>query len=76
MPLRLTRHEQTANEIAAWVETRPEVEVVHHVSLPSFRQRDLFLKTMKGSTGLFSFELKSADRATICRFCDALAHGW
>jgi cystathionine beta-lyase len=72
MPLRLTRHEQTANEIAAWVETRPEVDVVHHVSLPSFRQRDLFLKTMKGSTGLFSFELKSADRATICRFCDAL----
>jgi len=72
MPLRLARHEATANTVAAWVEARPEVSVVHHLSLESFSQRGLYLKMFKGSTGLFSFELKTDSRAIISKFCDAL----
>lgn len=72
LPLRLKRHEATANEVAAWLETQPNVERVHHVSLPSFPQRDLYLQQFRGSGGLFSFEPKHQSREKVLEFCDAL----
>jgi cystathionine beta-lyase/cystathionine gamma-synthase len=72
LPLRLKRHEETANTVADWVVARPEVSVVHHLSLESFPQRELYRSMFKGSTGLFSFELKMENRAIITKFCDAL----
>ena len=72
LPLRLKRHEETANIVADWVANRSEVSVVHHLSLESYPQRELFQKMMKGSTGLFSFELHSDSREIVTRFCDAL----
>lgn len=72
LPLRLRRHEESANIVAAWLEGRPEVEQVRHVGLPSFDQRALFCKQMRGSGGLFSFVPKNQDRAAITRFVDAL----
>ncbi len=70
--LRLARHESTANLIAGWIATRPEVERVHHVSLPCFPQRELYLQMMSGSGGLFSFEPKTQDPQKIKRFVDSL----
>lgn len=72
LKLRLKEHEKTANYIASWLEQEPEIKVVHHLGLESYPQRDLFLKTMKGSSGLFSFEVKNDDRAKVMDFCNRL----
>ena len=65
-------HEKTGNELAAWLDDLPNVDVVHHPGLPTFPQRDLFKKQMKGSSGLFSFEPKVQDREKSLAFVNAL----
>lgn len=72
LPLRLKRHEATGNEVASWLETRPEVARVSHVGLPSHPDRALIESTLKGSGGLFSFEPANGERAAVMAFCDAL----
>jgi cystathionine beta-lyase/cystathionine gamma-synthase len=72
LKLRVRQHRENADFIAQWLETRPEVERVNHVSLPSFPQRDRYERFMTGSTGLFSFVPKIQDKAKIYGFCDAL----
>lgn len=70
--VRLRQHQETANTVAAWLESQPEIKVVHHLGLDSYPQKDLFKKMMKGSGGLFSFEPVTQDRAKIMAFCNAL----
>ncbi|HWD38483.1 MAG TPA: PLP-dependent aspartate aminotransferase family protein [Fimbriimonas sp.] len=70
--VRVAQHEIAANYVAGWLETQPQIERVRHISLESFPQRDLFLKLMKGSTGLFSFEPKVQTREAVFAFADAL----
>ncbi len=72
LKVRLKEHEAAANHIAAWLETQPQVERVHHIALPSHDQRDLFRRQYGGSGGLFSFEARTQDRAKVFAFCDAL----
>jgi cystathionine beta-lyase len=72
LPLRMRHHEEAGNRVAAWLEERPEVARVHHLGLPSYPQRELFLKMLKGSGGIFSFEPKVQDKTRIFAFCDAL----
>ncbi|RYG35931.1 PLP-dependent transferase [bacterium] len=72
LELRLKRHEATGNAVAGWLETRPEIERVHHISLASYPQRDLYQSLMKGSGGLFSFEPKEQSKEKVWAFCDAL----
>jgi cystathionine beta-lyase len=70
--LRVKHHEETANQVARWLETRPEVERVLHVSLPSFPQKELYAKQMRGSGGLLSFLPKVQDRDRILAFINSL----
>lgn len=70
--VRVKRHEATANTLAAWLEDRPEIDRVHHIGLPSYPQRELYLRMLKGSTGLFSFEPKEQDEKRVKAFCDRL----
>ncbi|CAN5507162.1 bifunctional L-alanine/L-glutamate racemase [soil metagenome] len=72
LELRVKRHEATANEVAAWLEDQPEIARVHHISLPSYPQRDLYQKMFRGSGGLFSFEPKEQSKEKVYAFCDAL----
>lgn len=72
LKLRLKQHEATGNAVATWLEKQPEVRVVHHIGLESFAQRDVFLRTMSGSSGIFSFEPVTQDRAKVMAFCDRL----
>jgi cystathionine beta-lyase len=72
LALRLKAHEESANQVAAWLEDREEVEKVFHVGLPSHPQWPLFRKQMSGSAGLFSFEPKNQDPEWTRRFVDAL----
>ena len=72
LKLRLTQHEAAANQVAQWLCARPEVERLHHISLPSFPQRDLYQKLMSGSGGLFSFEPVNQEESAVMAFCNAL----
>lgn len=70
--LRLAQHAGTADTLAAWLSSHPKVRQVHHVSLPDYPQRDLYLRQMRGSGGLFSFEPTFATRDEVYRFCASL----
>lgn len=72
LKVRLKQHEATANQVAAWLEQQPEVRVVHHLGLESYAQREVFLRAMSGSSGIFSFEPTTRDRAKVMAFCDKL----
>lgn len=72
LPLRMKRHEATANAIAAWLESRPEVARVHHIGLPSYPQRGLVESLLSGTGGLFSLELNDPTLDTAQRFVNAL----
>ncbi|MEK9721439.1 MAG: PLP-dependent transferase, partial [Quisquiliibacterium sp.] len=60
--VRMRRHEQTALQLARWLEQRPEVASVLHPALESHPGHALWQRDFSGSSGLFSFEL---DRARL-----------
>lgn len=70
--LRVKAHEESANTVAAYLESHSLIAKVNHVSLRSFPQRDLYLKQMKGSGGLFSFEPKFQGREEVLSFVNSL----
>lgn len=58
LELRLKQHEESALEIATWLEGVDLVEKVMHPALSSHPQHHLFKKYFKGSSGVFGFILK------------------
>jgi cystathionine beta-lyase len=72
MGVRLKQHEQSALTIAHWLKTRPEVGVVLHPALSECPGHEIWKRDFKGSSGLFSFELKSANSETRAAFVDSL----
>ena len=72
MGIRLAQHEQSALQIANWLKQRPEVGRVLHPGLPDCPGHEFWKRDFKGSSGLFSFELKDADDARRAAFIDRL----
>jgi len=72
LDVRVKRHQQTALNVAAWLETLPMVEEVRHPALPSFDQHALFKKQMRGTGGLFTFIAATKDYERIKTFISAL----
>jgi len=72
--VRMRQHEATALTVARWLEGRPEVASVLHPALPSHPQHALFKRDFLGSSGLFSFELKSATPAQLAALCERRHH--
>ena len=72
MAVRLKQHEEGALKIARWLKERPEVGLVLHPALPDCPGHELWKRDFKGSSGLFSFELKGADKQRRAAFVDAL----
>ena len=73
MPLRIRHVERVTNEIAQWMQTRPEVKLVLHPALPGSPGHEIWKRDFTGSTGVFSFVLHDqygADAAA--RFIEAL----
>jgi len=58
LPLRLRQHEQSALEIARWLESLPIIDQVIHPALPSHPQHHLWKRDFSGSSGLFAFVFK------------------
>jgi len=73
LPLRLRQHEQSALEIAHWLETLPIIDHVIHPALPSHPQHQLWQRDFTGSSGLFAFTFKQeyADNK-LAAFIDSL----
>lgn len=74
LKLRINHHEKAGNCVASWLEEQKWVERVHHISLPSYAQKDLFQSQMKGSGGLFAFEPKVQDSKRVEGFIDDLKY--
>ncbi|MBW6493212.1 MAG: cystathionine beta-lyase [Burkholderiaceae bacterium] len=58
--VRMHRHQETALEVAHWLDERPEVGRVLHPALPSHPGHAWWRRDFSGSSGLFSFALDPA----------------
>jgi cystathionine beta-lyase len=58
MGIRLERHQQSALELAQWLEGHEDVVKVLHPALPSFEGYDIWKRDFKGASGLFSIVLR------------------
>ncbi len=67
MELRLNQHEAAALKIAHWLEEQPQVGLVLHPALPDCPGHHLWERDFKGSSGLFSFELRGDPAAFVDR---------
>ena len=65
LEVRLTRHNENAQQIAEYLINNSKVESVNYPFLPSHPQYDLACSQMKGGAGLFSFRLKTRDLSQI-----------
>ncbi len=72
LPVRMARHQDSALQVARWLEARPEVRQVLHPGLPSFPGYELAKTQMRGYSGLFGFRLQPRDAAAQHRFVDSL----
>ncbi len=70
--VRLARHQQSAIELAKWLEARPEVERVLHPALPSDPGHQIWRRDFSGASGLFSFVLKPVSHAALAAMLDGL----
>ena len=70
--VRLQRHEQSALEMARWLEGRPEIARVIHPALPSHPGHALWKRDFLGSSGLFSIVLKPCSKKAVSAMLDGL----
>ena len=72
MAVRLRQHEQSALGVAHWLKEQPQVGLVLHPAFPECPGHEYWKRDFKGSSGLFSFELKGAVAEARAQFVDAL----
>ena len=63
LPLRMERHNVSAQILAEFLASHPKVKKVHYPGLPDHPQHALARRQMRGFGGLISFELGSFDDA-------------
>jgi len=73
MAVRLRQHEASALKVAKWLKGRPDVGRVLHPAFAECPGHEHWARDFKGSSGLFSFELKDANAAARAAFVDGLA---
>ncbi|MBD5550900.1 MAG: O-acetylhomoserine aminocarboxypropyltransferase/cysteine synthase [Lachnospiraceae bacterium] len=73
LSLRVERHVSNALKIVEYLSNHPQVEAVHHPSLPGEPTHDLYKKYLpNGGGSIFTFEIKG-DGQTAQKFIDNLA---
>ena len=60
LSVRVKAHEETAMQVATYLENHPKVDKVYYPGLKSHPQYDLARKQQKGNTGLMTFEIKGS----------------
>jgi methionine-gamma-lyase len=61
--IRVERAQQSAMEIACWLERQPEIEAVRYIGLESHPQHAVARKQMRGFGSMISFDLKGGVEA-------------
>jgi len=61
--VRMERHEQNARELAAWLDTLPEVRKVYYPGIPEHPGHETHKKQAGGFGGMISFELQTPELA-------------
>jgi cysteine-S-conjugate beta-lyase len=74
MPIRLKRHQETALELARWLQARPEIARVLHPALENDSGYSIWRRDFKGSSGLFGIVLNPVPHAALAAFIDNLEH--
>jgi cystathionine beta-lyase len=72
MEIRLKQHQEGAFFVANWLKDQPQVGIVLHPALPDCPGHEIWVRDFKGSSGLFSFELKDAGEDARAAFVDRL----
>jgi len=73
LPLRLKQHEQSALEIAHWLESVASIDQVLHPALQSHPEHHLWKRDFTGSSGLFAFIFKQEyPQDKLAEFVDSL----
>jgi cysteine-S-conjugate beta-lyase len=72
MAVRLRQHEAGALKVAEWLKSQTQVGKVLHPALPDCPGHEFWKRDFKGSSGLFSFELKNAGDSERAAFVDRL----
>ncbi len=70
--LRMARHNENGQRVAQFLEAHPRVEKVYYPGLPSHRDHDIAVRTMRGYGGLVTFLLKEADWRATADVVDAV----
>jgi O-succinylhomoserine sulfhydrylase len=63
LPIRVAKHCENANALAAWLEQHPKVKSVNHPSLPSHKQHELAKQQQSDFGGVLAFELAGGREA-------------
>lgn len=73
LSLRVERHTENALKIVEYLNSHPQVEAVHHPSLPTEKSHALYNKYLpNGGGSIFTFEIKGDDK-TAQKFIDNLS---
>jgi len=73
LSVRLKQHEQSALQVASWLEGHKKVETVIHPALPNHPEHHLWKRNFSGSSGLFAFTLKEDPAMEkVARFTNTL----
>ncbi len=72
LAVRLKQHQQSALDVARWLETRPEVLQVLHPALESHPGHAIWKRDFTGSSGLFSIVLKPASQKAVDALLDTV----
>ena len=72
MAVRLKQHEESALRVAEWLSRQPNVGRVLHPALRDCPGHEHWTRDFKGSSGLFSFELRDSTDAERAAFVDRL----
>ncbi|MCH2056371.1 MAG: cystathionine gamma-synthase [Thalassotalea sp.] len=68
LPLRMDAHQENANEVAAFLDSHPAIEVVYYPGLTSHPQHELAKRQQKDFGAMLSFELKGGVEAVKVLF--------
>ena len=72
LPTRLARHQASGLEVAAWLQSQPQVAEVLHPALPGARDHGLWARDYTGAAGLFAIVLAPRSQAAVRAMLDAL----